>query len=161
MAAGILLGPSFLGMRFPALQAIIFPASSLGGLRMLSQVGVILFLFVVGLDLDLDHLRQKAHAAVLVSHASIIIPFFLGLVFSLFIFSSLAPSGSTFSAFSLFIGAAMSITAFPVLVRIIEERGLSRSFLGTTVLTCAAVDDATAWCLLALVVAVVSASSLW
>jgi len=161
MAAGILLGPSFLGLAFPSVQGLIFPPSSLGGLRMLSQVGVILFLFVVGLDLDVSHLRRKAHAAVLVSHAGIVIPFFLGLSFSLLIFRPLAPPHVAFGPFALFIGVAMSITAFPVLVRIIEERGLSRSFLGTTAITCAAVDDATAWCLLAFVVAIVHAGSLW
>ena len=161
MAAGILLGPSFLGLAFPSVQHLVFPPASLGGLRMLSQVGVILFLFVVGLDLDVSHLRRKAHAAVLVSHAGIVIPFFLGLSFSLLIFRPLAPPHVAFGPFALFIGVAMSITAFPVLVRIIEERGLSRSFLGTTAITCAAVDDATAWCLLAFVVAIVHAGSLW
>lgn len=161
MAAGILLGPSFLGLAFPAVQTAIFPASSMGGLRMLSQVGVILFLFVVGLDLDVAHLRRRADAAVLVSHASIIVPFFLGLSFSLLIFRPLAPADVAFAPFALFIGVAMSITAFPVLVRILEERGLTRSFLGTTAITCAAIDDATAWCLLAVVVAIVHAGSLW
>ena len=161
MAAGILLGPSFLGLHFPAVQGLIFPAASLGGLQLLSQVGVILFLFVVGLDLDLAHLRNQAHAALLVSHVSIIIPLFLGVALSLFIFPALGPAHGVFLPFALFIGVAMSITAFPVLVRILEERGMTRSFLGATAITCAAVGDATAWCLLALVVAIAGATGWW
>jgi Kef-type K+ transport system membrane component KefB len=160
MVAGILLGPSLLGLLAPGVQASIFPVDSLGALRMLSQIGVILFMFVVGIELDIDHLRHKAHAAVLVSHASIIVPFFLGCALALVVYRSLAPAGSRFSAFALFIGVAMSITAFPVLARIIDERRLRRSHLGSTAIACAAVDDVTAWCLLAVVVALVRADGL-
>ncbi len=160
MVAGILLGPSLLGLLAPGLQASIFPADSLGALRMLSQIGVILFMFVVGIELDVDHLRQKAHAAVVVSHASIVVPFFLGCALALIVYRSLAPAGSRFSAFALFIGVAMSITAFPVLARIIDERRMRRSHLGSTAIACAAVDDVTAWCLLAVVVALVRANGL-
>ncbi|HEV2847082.1 MAG TPA: cation:proton antiporter [Thermoanaerobaculia bacterium] len=160
MVAGILLGPSLLGWLAPAAQASLFPPDSLGALRMLSQIGVILFMFVVGTELDLDHLREKAHAAVIVSHASIVLPFFLGTASALFLYSSLAPAGVPFSAFALFLGVSMSITAFPVLARIIEERRLSGTYLGTTAIACAAVDDVTAWCLLAVVVALAKAASL-
>lgn len=155
--AGILLGPSLLGLLWPAAQAFLFPPASLQTLQLLSQVGVILFMFVVGIELDIQHLRSRAPAAVLVSHASIVVPFFLGVVLSLFIYRMLAPPAIGFSAFALFMGIAMSITAFPVLARIIEERGLTRSPLGVIALACAAVDDLTAWCLLAVVVAVVKA----
>ena len=158
--AGILLGPSLLGAVAPAAQSFLFPASSMDALRMLSQIGVILFMFVVGIELDVEHLRQKADAAVLVSHASIAVPFFLGTASALVIYRSLAPAGIPFSAFALFLGVAMSITAFPVLARILNDRRMSRSFLGSTALACAAVDDATAWCLLALVVAIVKANGL-
>ncbi len=158
MVAGILLGPSLLGLVVPNVQTFIFPADSLGALRMLSQIGVILFMFVVGIELDIDHLRHKAHAAVVVSHASIIVPFFLGCALALVVYRSLAPAGSRFSAFALFIGVAMSITAFPVLARIIDERRMRRSHLGSTAIACAAVDDVTAWCLLAVVVALARAS---
>jgi Kef-type K+ transport system membrane component KefB len=160
MIAGILLGPSLLGMIAPAVESFVFPAASMGPLKILSQIGVILFMFVVGIELDVQHLRAKAHAAVMVSHASIIVPFFLGSAFSLLIYKSLAGTGTHFSAFALFMGVSMSITAFPVLARIIEERGISGSFLGTTAIACAAVDDVTAWCLLAFVVAIVKADGL-
>jgi len=160
MVAGIILGPSLLGMLSPDAQAFLFPASSLDFLKLLSQIGVIVFMFVVGLDLNLQHLRQKAHAAVLVSHASIIIPFFLGITLALLIYPSLAPAHISFSGFALFIGVAMSITAFPVLARIVNERGLNRTCLGSTALACAAVDDVTAWCILAIVVAIVKANGL-
>ena len=160
MVAGILLGPSLLGWVAPTAQTFLFPRDSLGSLWMLSQIGVILFMFVVGIELDLDHLRQKAHAAVMVSHASIVLPFFLGVAGSLFLYSPLAPAGVPFSAFALFMGVSMSITAFPVLARIIEERRLSGTYLGTTAIACAAVDDVTAWCLLAVVVALAKANSL-
>ena len=158
MIAGILLGPSLLGMIWPDTQAFLFPPSSMPALRLFSQVGVVLYMFLVGIDLDLGRLRQKAHAAVLVSHASIVVPFFLGTALCLFIYTALAPSNISFAAFALFIGIAMSITAFPVLARIIDERGLMGSFLGNTTIACAAVDDVTAWCLLAVVIAIAGAT---
>jgi Kef-type K+ transport system membrane component KefB len=132
----------------------------LGALGLLSQVGVVIFMFVVGMGVDLEHIREKAHAAVLVSHASIVVPFFLGAAFSLFIYRASAPSNISFTAFALFMSVAMSITAFPVLARIIEERGLSKSYLGTTAIACAAVDDVTAWCILAIVIATVGTAGL-
>lgn len=160
MVAGILLGPSLLGLTLPAVEAFLFPPASLGALGLLSQVGVILFMFVVGIEVDLEHLHKKAQAAVLVSHASIVVPFFLGVTFSLLIYRALAPAAITFSAFALFMGIAMSITAFPVLARILEERRLTRTPLGTIAIACASVDDLTAWCMLAVVVAVVQADGL-
>lgn len=160
MAAGILLGPSLFGWVWPDAFHFVFPSSSLGTLRMLSQIGVCLFLFVIGMELDVDHLRQKAQTAVMVSHVSIVFPYFLGVAVSWFLFSRLAAPGASFAAFALFMGIAMSITAFPVLARIIEERGLAKTALGSTALTCAAVDDVTAWSLLALVVAIVRSSGL-
>src|SRR5688572_25961869 len=160
MLAGILLGPSLLGWLWPATQGFLFPADSLATLRLLSQLGVILFMFVVGLDLDLDHLRSRLGSAVWVSHTSIVVPFLLGVGLALLVYRSAAPAGTRFSAFALFLGVAMSITAFPVLARILEERGLARTGLGATAIACAAVDDVTAWCLLALVVAIVQAEAL-
>ena len=157
MIAGILLGPSLLGTVAPAAHAFLFPADSLGALRLLSQIGVVLFMFVVGIELDVQHLRRRADAAILVSHASIVLPFFLGTAGALLFYRALAPAGVPFTPFALFMGVAMSITAFPVLARIIEERGLAGSHLGSIAIACAAVDDATAWCLLAVVVAIVKA----
>ena len=160
MVAGILLGPSLLGAIFPSAQAFLFPPSAMGSLHLLSQVGVVLFMFVVGTELETGQIREKAHAAVLVSHASIVVPFFLGTAFSLLIYRALAPAGVSFTAFALFTGIAMSITAFPVLARILEERGMTRTQLGSIAIACAAVDDVTAWCLLALVVAIAKAQGL-
>lgn len=165
MLAGIMLGPSLLGLVAPDVKGFLFPASSLGILQMLSQIGVILFMFLVGLELDLSSLRKRAQAAVVVSHASIVVPFFLGAVFSLLLYSTLTsadftPSQISFTAFSLFMGTAMSVTAFPVLARIIEERGLTGSHLGMTAIACAAVDDVTAWCILAVVVAIAKAQGM-
>jgi Kef-type K+ transport system membrane component KefB len=160
MIAGILLGPSLLGLLSPGAMSLLFPEPSIGSLKMLSQFGVVIFMFIVGMELNARHLREKAHAAILISHASIIVPFFLGIALSLFLYRSLPPGHAPFIAFALFIGVAMSITAFPVLARILEERGLAKTPIGATTLACAAVDDVTAWCLLAFVVAVSRADGL-
>jgi Kef-type K+ transport system membrane component KefB len=160
MAAGILLGPSLLGWLLPETFSFIFPAHSLGTLRLLSQIGVCLFMFVVGMELNVGQLRDRAHVAVVVSHASIVFPYFLGVASALILFVPMAPAGVSFVSFALFMGIAMSITAFPVLARILDERGLSRTPLGVTAITCAAVDDVTAWSLLAFVIAVVQMTSI-
>lgn len=159
IAAGILLGPSFVGMYFPDFSAALFPVKSLGNLQFLSQIGLILFMFVVGMELDLKVLRNQAKEAVVISHASIVFPFALGLGLAYFIYGNFAPAGVQFSSFSLFVGISMSITAFPVLARIVQERGLNKTKLGTVVITCAATDDITAWCILAAVIAIVKAGS--
>ena len=132
----------------------------MGPLKLLSQIGVIIFMFTVGLELNVAYLRKKAHSAVAISHASIIVPLFLGVTLSLVIYPPLAPDDISFVPFALFIGVAMSITAFPVLARILEERGLSGTYIGATAIACAAVDDVTAWCLLAIVVAISKADGL-
>ncbi|MVZ67036.1 cation/H(+) antiporter [Sphingobacterium sp. DK4209] len=157
--AGIILGPSFLGMYFPDFSAALFPTESLGNLQFLSQIGLILFMFVVGMELDLKVLQNKAHDAVVISHASIILPFALGVSLAYFIYGSFAPAGIDFTSFALFIGISMSITAFPVLARIVQERNIQKTKLGTIVITCAAADDITAWCLLAAVIAIVKAGN--
>ncbi|MGH8592237.1 MAG: cation:proton antiporter [Gammaproteobacteria bacterium] len=157
--AGILLGPSLLGWVWPEAAGFIFPKESLGVLKLFSQIGVCLFMFVVGLELQVSHLRQKARTAVVVSHASIMFPYLLGVVAALFLYSHYAAPGASFPAFALFMGIALSITAFPVLARILAERGIAKTFLGSTATTCAAVDDATAWAILAFVVAIARATS--
>jgi Kef-type K+ transport system membrane component KefB len=159
MIAGIVLGPSLIGMYFPEFSAVLFPAQSLGNLQFLSQVGLILFMYIVGMELDLNVLRNKAHDAVVVSHASIVIPFALGTGLAYFIYDQFAPPDIQFSSFALFSGIAMSVTAFPVLARIVQERGIQKTKLGTIVITCAAADDITAWCILAAVIAIVKAGS--
>lgn len=160
IAAGLLLGPSLVGAVWPAAYAFLFPVDSLDILRLLSQVGVILFMFTVGLDVDTAHLRQRAPTAIAVSHFSIVVPFLLGVAAALGLYQSYAPAGVPFHSFALFMGIALSITAFPVLARVIEERGLTRTPLGTTALACAAVDDVTAWSLLAVVVTLVTAGGI-
>jgi len=159
IAAGIVLGPSFVGMYFPEFSGFLFPEHSLGNLQFLSQIGLILFMFVVGMELDLKVLRHQAHEAVVVSHASIIIPFTLGMGLAYFIYGSFAPQGVSFTSFGLFLGISMSITAFPVLARIVQERGIHKTRMGTVVITCAAADDISAWSLLAAVIAIVKAGS--
>ncbi len=155
VVAGIVLGPSVLGGLSPGAFGFLFPAASMGTLKLLAELGVLLFMFAVGLELDGSQLRGKAHSAVVVSHASILVPYLLGVLLALLLYRSLAPPGVPFVSFALFIGIAMSITAFPVLARILDERGISRTALGSTAITCAAVDDVTAWSILALVVAIV------
>ena len=159
MIAGIFLGPSVVGMYFPEFSAALFPAASLGNLQFLSQIGLIFFMFVIGMELDLKVLKNKASDAVVISHASIVIPFALGLTLAFFIYPIFAPMGVEFSSFGLFMGIAMSITAFPVLARIVQEREMQKTKLGTIVITCAAADDITAWCILAVVIAIVKAGS--
>ncbi len=125
LAAGLLLGPSVVGHFWPGAYTFLFPESSLDILRLLSQVGVILFMFSVGLDVDAAHLIQRAPTAIAVSHFSIVVPFLLGVGTSLALFPQHAPPGVPFHSFALFMGIALSITAFPVLARVLEERGLT------------------------------------
>jgi Kef-type K+ transport system membrane component KefB len=159
IAAGVLLGPSLLGWLAPLVSATLFPPASMPILQLLSQIGVLLFMFVVGLEMEPSYLRGKAQAAVAVSHFSIVIPFILGVMLSLGLFSRYAAPGAPFHVFALFCGIAMSITAFPVLARILAERQLTHTPLGTTAIACAAVDDVTAWSVLAFVVAITTAGS--
>lgn len=158
--AGIFLGPSLLGWFWPDAMLAIFPKSTLSNLQFLSQIGLAFFMFIVGMELDISKIRQKAHDAVMISHASIIIPFFLGVCLAYFTYVQFAPAQVNFLSFALFMGIAMSITAFPVLARIVQERGLTGTPLGNMAITCAAADDITAWCILAVVVAIVKAGGI-
>ena len=158
--AGILLGPSALGLLWPDGAVFLFPPTSLPNLQFISWVGLILFMFIVGLELDLEFVRKHVRTAIVVSHASVVFPYLLGALLALYLFADYAPPQVSFTSFALFMGIAMSITAFPVLARILQERELSRTPLGTLAITCAAVDDLTAWCILAVVVAVARAGSL-
>jgi Kef-type K+ transport system membrane component KefB len=161
VVAGIVLGPSLLGQVAPGWMGALFPAESLPGLKLLSQVGLVLFMFLVGLDLDPKMLKGKGRASVAISHTSIVVPFALGAgAGALWLYEKLSDPSVPFLSFVLFMGAAMSITAFPVLARILSERGLMQTRVGAVALTCAAVDDVTAWCLLAFVVSLVRASDL-
>jgi K+:H+ antiporter len=149
MIAGILLGPSLLGWLLPGVTASVFPADSLGNLKALSDIGLLLFMFLVGLEFDTRVLRGHGHTAIVTSHASIIVPFCLGALLAVFLYPALSPSSVPVLHFALFTGLAMSITAFPVLARILTERNLLRTKIGTLAIACAAVDDITAWCILA------------
>ena len=157
--AGIALGPSLLGLLFPEFSAMLFPANSLDNLSLLSQVGLILFMFMVGMELDLKVISSKVKDAVVVSNAGILIPFTLGMGLAYFIYGQFAKPGVPFLPFGLFLGMAMSITAFPVLARIVQERGIHKTRLGTLVITCAAADDISAWCMLAAIIAIAQAGS--
>lgn len=154
MFAGVLLGPSLLGRLSPSIETRLFPAESLPPLHLISQLGVVLFMFVVGMEVDLDRLRRRARATFVISNAGIVVPFALGVLLSIFLHKDYAPAGVPLLTFALFTGIAMSITAFPVLARIIVERGLSGTELASIAIGCAAIGDVTAWCLLALVLAV-------
>jgi Kef-type K+ transport system membrane component KefB len=152
--AGIMLGPSLFGLVAPNLATTLFPAETLPFLDVLSQIGLIFFMFLIGLELDPKYLKGNLDIAILTSHVSILVPFSLGSLLALLLYPLLSNVSVSFTAFALFLGAAMSITAFPVLARIITENNLQNTRLGTLALTCAAVDDVTAWCLLALAIAV-------
>jgi len=159
MVAGILLGPSFLGWLSPPTMAALFPPESLGFLNALGQVGLLVFIFLVGLKVDVKLLRTLGHTAVLTSHVSIVLPFFLGTLLALYLYPRLSDESVTFAGFGLFMGAAMSVTAFPVLARILAERRLLGTKLGTVAIVCAAVDDVTAWIILAFIVVLVRTSA--
>ncbi len=152
--AGIVLGPSLMG---PELSAQILPPHVAPYLGVIAQLGVVLYMFTVGLELHADLLKQRAHATVATSHASILLPFVLGSLLALHLYPRLSASDVPFTSFALFMGVAMSITAFPVLARILSDRNMTKTELGVVALGCAAIDDVTAWCLLAFVVGVAKA----
>jgi Kef-type K+ transport system membrane component KefB len=152
MFAGILLGPSLLGWLAPRFSAYLFPPASLGFLNALAQIGVVVFMFLVGLGINPTELKNHGHAAVLTSHVSITMPFVLATLLALLLYPKLSDDSVAFTSFALFMGAAMSVTAFPVLARILTERDMLQSRLGTVAIASAAVDDVTGWCILAYIV---------
>jgi Kef-type K+ transport system membrane component KefB len=155
--AGVLLGPSLLGRIAPVASSYLLPGAIGPYLNVLAQIGVILYMFLVGLELDPALLRKRGHSTIAISHASILAPFLLGGILALYLYPRLSTSDVPFTVFSLFLGVSMSVTAFPVLARILTDRKIHRSRMGAIALTCAAVDDVTAWCLLAFVVGVAQA----
>ena len=159
VVGGILLGPSLLGRIAPDAAAVLLPAEAAPFLGVIAQLGVILYMFLVGLELDLRVLRSRVAVTVVISVTSIIVPFALGAGLAWALFETLAPAGVSFTSFALFLGVSMSITAFPVLARILSDRGLQRTDMGIVALTCAAINDAIAWCLLALVVGVTQSTT--
>lgn len=159
IVAGIVLGPSVLGLVSPDFFHTLFPPESLTNLELLSQIGLVLFMFVIGMDVDFSILKNKMNETLVISHAGIIVPFFLGIVSSFWIYEEYAAGTTDFLPFALFIGISMSITAFPVLARIIQERNMTKTPIGVLSIASAANDDVTAWCLLAIVIAVAKAGS--
>jgi Kef-type K+ transport system membrane component KefB len=165
MFAGILLGPSLLGWIAPGISTYLFPPGSLGFLNALAQIGVVVFMFLVGLGINPKELKNHGHAAVLTSHVSITAPFVLAAFLAVYLYPRLSDDSVSFTSFALFMGSAMSVTAFPVLARILIERGLLQSRLGTVAIASAAVDDVTGWCILAYIVVLTrsahSGTSIW
>jgi len=159
VVGGILLGPSLLGRLSPEAAAVLLPAEAAPFLGVIAQLGVILYMFLVGLELDLRVLRSRVAITVAISVTSIIVPFAMGAGMAWTLFETLAPAGVGFTSFALFLGVSMSITAFPVLARILSDRGLQRTDMGVVALTCAAINDAIAWCLLAFVVGVTQSTT--
>lgn len=159
IVAGIVLGPSLLGKYFPEAFQMLFPPESLTNLGLISQIGLVLFMFVIGMELDFSVLKNKINETLVISHAGILVPFFLGILSSYWIYEEYASGQTHFLPFALFIGISMSITAFPVLARIIQERDMAKSQVGILSIASAANDDVTAWCLLAVVIAIAKAGT--
>jgi K+:H+ antiporter len=149
--AGILLGPSLFGRLAPDASSYVFRPEILPALGVLAQIGVILFIFLVGMELDTDLIRERSPSAATISVASMTTAFALGSVLALWLYPRLSSSDVPFSLFTLFLGLAMSVTAFPVLVRILTDRGIQKTEVGALAISCASVDDVAAWCLLAFV----------
>ncbi|HEY5960786.1 MAG TPA: cation:proton antiporter [Polyangiaceae bacterium] len=160
VVAGLILGPSLFGRVSPTAMRYLLPPEVAPFLSIIAQIGVILFMFLVGLELNTGQLRARKHATVTISHASIVAPFTLGAALALWLYPKLATRDVTFTVFALFIGVALSVTAFPVLARILTDRGVHKTHMGTVALACAAVDDVTAWCLLAFAIAIAKANVL-
>jgi Kef-type K+ transport system membrane component KefB len=162
--AGILLGPSFLGYFAPSVATYILPSQVVPSLNVIAQIGVALFMFLVGIELNPAQLRRNPRVVVAVSNAGIMVPFLLGSLLALVLYPRFSTNDVPFPVFILFIGISMSVTAFPVLARILTDRGIQRSRLGSIALACAAVGDVTAWCLLAVVLGAAHATqnnALW
>lgn len=159
IVAGVVLGPSILGVFLPETSAFLFPAESLNNLNLLSQIGLVLFMFVIGMELDPKSLKTNTSKLAIITTTGILVPFTITILFSYFIYSEFAPEGVSFLSFSLFMGVSLSIAAFPVLARIIHERNLTKTKIGSLALTIAAADDILAWCILAVVIAIIKAGS--
>jgi Kef-type K+ transport system membrane component KefB len=157
--AGIALGPSLLGRLAPETARFVLPPMVAPQLSVIAQVGVVIFMFLVGLELDTSRLRKRTHATVAISHASIVAPFLLGSALALWLYPQFSSSAVPFTLFALFLGVSLSVTAFPVLARILTDRRMHKSQIGVIALTCAAVDDVSAWCLLAVIVGLAKAQT--
>jgi Kef-type K+ transport system membrane component KefB len=155
MIAGVLMGPSLMGWLFPEFSAYLFPAESKAILFSVAQLGLVLYMFLIGVEFDVELIRKRLKSAASISIAGILAPFVLGGVLAYFIAHDPALFAAKTSSLEavLFMGAAMSITAFPMLARIIFEQGLSKTSIGTLALAAGSLDDVAAWCILAVVLA--------
>ncbi|HET8798839.1 MAG TPA: cation:proton antiporter, partial [Thermoanaerobaculia bacterium] len=159
IAAGICLGPTLFGRLAPDAFAAMFTPESMPVLLAFSQLGLVLFMFLVGLEFDPETMRERRQTVVMISHTGILVPFVLGTALALYLYPRLSDAGVTFTSFALFLGISMSITAFPVLARILADRGLAETRLGNIAIACAAVEDVTAWCILAVLVVIARATA--
>ncbi len=157
IVAGLILGPSFLGGLFPGIKDFLFPVSALPTLQTLGDIGLVLYMFSLGARLDTHLMLRQSRKAITISASGILLPLILGAILAFFLFPSLKGEKASYISFMLMTGTAMSITAFPVLARFLTERNLLDTKIGTLTLTCAAIDDVSAWCLLTLVIAIVHA----
>ncbi len=160
IVAGLLLGPSVLGTLAPQASGLIFPEESVGILQQLSQLGLIFFMFIIGMELDVNAFKKSANKAVWISIASLVIPFITGIILAYYLQDDFAPKNVQFSYFALFMGTTMCITAFPVLARIVQERKLTKTPVGTMAISVAAIGDVVAWCILAVVIALVKSGGI-
>jgi Kef-type K+ transport system membrane component KefB len=161
MAAGIALGPSLFGRFLPDAFSFVFPSSSMPAITVLSQLGLLLFMFVVGFEVNFKRILKQRTAVVLISNVSILLPLALGVGLAKVLYPQFAGKQIAFLPFAFFMGTAMSITAFPVLARVLKERELLGTGLGGMAISCAAIDDISAWLLLAVLTAMVHSAQSW
>ncbi len=158
--AGLALGPSLLGALFPGFKTFLFPASAMPTLQTLGEIGLVLYMFSLGTRLDTHLMMRQSRSALVVSLSGTLLPLVSGALLAYFLYPSLAGPKATLVSFMLLVGTAMAITAFPVLARLLAEKNMLGTKVGTLALTCAAIGDALAWCLLALVIAIIHAKGL-
>src|SRR5947209_1462612 len=158
--AGLALGPSLLGLFLPGVKGFIFPTSALPTLQTLGDLGLVLYMFSLGARLDTHLMLRQSRTAIIGSISGILLPLVLGAILAFFLFPILAGPKTDLVSFMLLVGTAMAITAFPVLARLLSEKNMLHSRIGTLALTCAAIGDIVAWFLLALIIAVVHAQGL-
>ncbi len=157
--AGIILGPSVVGWLWPEGFNFLFPQESLHNISLLSQFGLILFMFVIGMELNLEEIKKQLRQSFVIAHSGIVAPFILGAILAVFLYEEYSGADATVLTFALFVGITLSVTAFPVLARIIQEQGKMQSRLGILSMASAANGDITAWCLLAVIMAIAQAGS--
>jgi len=156
--AGLVLGPSLLGALFPGFEALLFPASVLPTLQTLGDIGLVLYMFSLGTRLDTHLMLRQSRNAIVVSLSGTILPLITGALLAFFLYPGLTGPKATLVSFMLLVGTAMAITAFPVLARLLAEKNMLGTRVGMLALTCAAIGDALAWCMLALVIAIIHAT---